>query len=101
MPNQPLTRDQARVRAQLLSGVSYTVSLTLEDGDSFTSDTTAEFVSAELTGRPLPAEAYNGSRLQVDGLAEHNRLRVVARCAYGRTGSGLHRFVDPVDGETY
>ena len=119
MPNQPLTRDQARLRAQLLSGVSYTVSLTLEDGDSFTSDTTAEFdcarsgdstfididaqevVSAELNGRPLPAEAFNGSRLQVDGLAAHNRLRVVARCAYGRTGSGLHRFVDPVDGETY
>ncbi|TMD07963.1 MAG: aminopeptidase N, partial [Chloroflexi bacterium] len=119
MPNQPLTRDEARARARLLSGVSYAVALTLEDGDTFTSDTTAEFdcarpgastfvdleahavVSAELNGRPIPAEAFNGSRLQVEGLAEHNRLRVVARCAYGRTGSGLHRFVDPVDGETY
>src|SRR5207302_4906510 len=119
MPNQPLTRDEARGRARLLSGVSSAVALTLEDGDTFTSDTTAEFdcarpgastfvdleahavVSAELNGRPIPAEAFNGSRLQVEGLAEHNRLRVVARCAYGRTGSGLHRFVDPVDGETY
>ncbi|HEX6491933.1 MAG TPA: aminopeptidase N, partial [Candidatus Dormibacteraeota bacterium] len=119
MANQALTRDEARARAQLLSGVSYDVALRLEDGDTFTSDTTAEFdcsrpgastfidleaqevVSAELNGRPVPVEAFNGSRLQVDGLAEHNRLRVVARCVYGRTGSGLHRFVDPVDGETY
>jgi aminopeptidase N len=119
MPNQPLTRDEARTRAQLLSGVSYEVALRLEEGDTFTSDTILKFdcsqagaatfvdleaqavVSAELNGRPVPAEAFNGSRLQLDGLAEHNRLRVVARCAYGRTGSGLHRFVDPVDGETY
>jgi aminopeptidase N len=119
MANQPLTRDEARARAQLLSGVSYEVALRLEDGDTFTSDTTVDFdcarpgastfvdieaqdvVSAELNGRPVPGEAFNGSRLQIDGLAEHNRLRVVARCVYGRTGSGLHRFVDPVDGETY
>ena len=76
MPNQPLTRDEARARARLLSGVSYAVALTLEDGDTFTSDSTAEFdcarpgastfvdleahavVSAELNGRPIPAEAF-------------------------------------------
>jgi aminopeptidase N len=119
MPNQPLTRDEARTRARLLSEVSYEVALRLDEGDTFESDTTAEFscsqpgvatfvdleaptlVSAELNGRPVAAEAFNGSRLQLEGLAERNRLRVVARCAYGRTGSGLHRFVDPVDGETY
>ncbi|HEX3605385.1 MAG TPA: aminopeptidase N [Candidatus Dormibacteraeota bacterium] len=119
MPNQPLTRDEARTRARLLSEVSYQTALRLEDGDAFESDTIAEFtcaepgagtfidlealevVSAELNGRPVPAEAFNGSRLELEGLAERNRLRVVARCAYGRTGSGLHRFVDPVDGETY
>src|SRR5438105_8774491 len=119
MPNQPLTRDEARARARLLSGVSYAVALTLEDGDTFASDTTAEFdcarpgastfvdleahavVSAELNGRPIPAEAFNGSRLQVEGLAEHNRLRVVGRCAYGATGSGPHRFVHSVDCGSY
>jgi aminopeptidase N len=119
MPNQPLTRDEARERARLLSGVSYDVALRIEEGDTFESDATVDFacarpgasthvdleapavVSAELNGRPLPAQAFDGSRLQLEGLHEQNRLRVVARCAYERTGSGLHRFVDPVDGRTY
>ena len=78
MPNQPLTRDEARTRARLLSDVSYEVALRLDDGDTFESDTTAEFscsqpgvatfidleaptlVSAELNGRPVAAEAFNG-----------------------------------------
>ena len=34
-------------------------------------------------------------------LAEANELVVDADCAYSRTGEGLHRFVDPVDGEVY
>ena len=30
-----------------------------------------------------------------------NELRVVADCAYSRTGEGLHRFVDPADDRVY
>jgi aminopeptidase N len=119
MPNRPLTRDEARERARLLSDVSYQVALRLEDGDTFESDTTVDFVcarpgaethvdleapvlvSAEMNGQAVPAEAFDGSRLRLEGLRERNRLRVVARCAYERTGSGLHRFVDPVDDQTY
>ena len=35
------------------------------------------------------------------GLAGHNVLVVDADCTYSNTGEGLHRFVDPVDGEVY
>ena len=34
-------------------------------------------------------------------LQAENRLTVTARCTYSRTGEGLHRFVDPADGEAY
>ncbi len=44
---------------------------------------------------------FDGSRLELPGLAEANELVVDAVCAYSRTGEGLHRFVDPVDGEVY
>ena len=34
-------------------------------------------------------------------LVGDNEVRVVADCRYSVTGEGMHRFVDPVDGETY
>ena len=35
------------------------------------------------------------------GLRAENELRVVAECAYSRSGEGLHRFTDPADGGVY
>src|SRR5207244_8693522 len=57
-----------------------------------------------LNGSPIdPATAFDVAtgRVTVDGLAADNELRVVADCAYMRTGEGLHRFVDPVDKAVY
>ncbi|MBW3602261.1 MAG: aminopeptidase N, partial [Actinobacteria bacterium] len=114
-----MTRDEARARAALLSAVGYEVAVDLEDGDTFTSQTVVRFdcaepgastfvdldargvSTAELNGRTLPAAAFTGHRLELDDLRAHNELRVGARCAYRRTGAGLHRFVDPVDGHHY
>ncbi|CAN5310711.1 hypothetical protein BH20ACT9_BH20ACT9_19480 [soil metagenome] len=114
-----LTRDEARARAELLSDVAYEVAVHLEDGDTFTSRTVVRFdcaepgattfvdldarevSAAELNGRTLPAAAFTGHRLELDDLRARNELRVRARCAYSRTGVGLHRFVDPVDGHHY
>ena len=48
-----------------------------------------------------PARVFDGDRITLAGLAEANRLTVVADCAYSRTGEGLHRFVDPVDDAVY
>ena len=117
-----LTRAEAEHRATYLSRVSYEVNLDLTAGDeTFTSDTTIRF-SGTITGqptfvdldavvlrevsfndRPLDVSAYDPgrSRFPVRGLLPNNVLRVVAECAYQRTGVGLHRFVDPVDARVY
>ena len=39
--------------------------------------------------------------MPLPALAEHNVVVVEADCHYSNTGEGLHRFVDPVDGEVY
>ena len=55
-----------------------------------------------LNGRTLdPATVYADGRLTLTDLADRNELRVVADCAYMNTGEGLHRTVDPADGNTY
>ncbi|MEX2619084.1 MAG: aminopeptidase N [Egibacteraceae bacterium] len=120
MPTDNLTRDEARTRAALLSDVAYDVDLDLAgDGDTFASRTVARFAcaqagassfidldaesvqSATLNGQALPAAAFTGHRLRLEDLAERNELVVDARCRYQRTGVGLHRFTDPVDGHVY
>ncbi|MEU4199390.1 aminopeptidase N [Streptomyces sp. NPDC045456] len=127
MPGENLTRDEARERAALLSVDGYDVALDLrsavQEGEAartFRSRTTVRFRCAEpgaatfadlvapsvtavtLNGRELdPAEVFDGTRVALAGLAAENTLVVDAQCAYSRTGEGLHRFVDPEDGEVY
>jgi aminopeptidase N len=119
-----LTRDEARERSQLMNVASYDVHLDLSDAGieptNFRSTSTISFtcrepgatthlditadllLSATLNGRPLDVEtAFTGQRLMLPALAESNTLVVVADCVYSRTGEGLHRFVDPVDKQTY
>ncbi|MFI8170053.1 aminopeptidase N [Streptomyces sp. NPDC085931] len=129
MPGENLSRDEARERAALLSVDGYEVSLDLrsavgeDSGDgprTFRSVTTIRFrcnepgassfadliapsvTSVSLNGRDLdPGEVFDGCRITLEDLAADNELVVDARCAYSRTGEGLHRFVDPEDGEVY
>ncbi|MCF6526011.1 aminopeptidase N [Streptomyces sp. JJ36] len=129
MPGENLTRDEARQRARLLAVDGYDVALDVRsaldappaDGvRTFRSTTTIRFrcaepgaatfvdlvapevLSATLNGRPLnPDTDFDGSRLALPGLAAENELTVDARCAYSRTGEGLHHFLDPEDGEAY
>ncbi|GGX00317.1 aminopeptidase N [Streptomyces chryseus] len=55
-----------------------------------------------LNGESLdPAAVFDGTRVALAGLREENVLVVDAQCAYSRTGEGMHRFVDPEDGEVY
>ncbi|WP_426226125.1 aminopeptidase N [Pseudarthrobacter sp. DSP2-3-2b1] len=115
-----LTRTEARERAELISVESYDVSLDLTKGDKvFGSSTHVKFTAAPgsstfidavthtvhsitLNGRQLdPAETADGIRIQLPDLAGSNELTVVADAPYMNTGEGLHRFVDPVDGEVY
>ncbi|MFE7900882.1 aminopeptidase N [Streptomyces sp. NPDC057424] len=129
MPGENLSRDEARERAALLSVDGYEVSLDLrsavgedvgdgprtfrsvttirfrcnEPGASTFADLIAPSVTAlSLNGRDLdPGEVFDGSRITLEDLAADNELVVDAQCAYSRTGEGLHRFVDPEDGEVY
>ncbi|MER6689799.1 aminopeptidase N [Streptomyces minutiscleroticus] len=128
MPGENLTRDEARERASLISVDGYEVSLDLRSavGDTdaeprtFRSVTTLRFRCAEpgastfadllapsvtavrLNGRDLdPGAVFDGSRILLEDLREENELVVDAQCAYSRTGEGMHRFVDPEDGEVY
>ncbi|CAN5197180.1 aminopeptidase N [soil metagenome] len=124
-PND-LTRDEAATRARLLTVASYDVALDLTDGagapgsGTFRSATTVRFSCTEpgasthldltapavrsivLNGQDVdPATAFDGNRIRLTGLAADNELVVEADGAYMRTGEGLHRFVDPVDGSVY
>src|SRR3954447_23849947 len=121
VPGMNLTRDEAAERAGHLAVRSYDVSVDVTTGDEvFRTTTVLSFSSSRpgsstfvdlvarqvhevtLNGRSLdPADVFDGVRIRLDDLAADNELRVVADCAYMRTGEGLHRFVDPVDGEAY
>ena len=57
---------------------------------------------ATLNGIELDVSGYDESTgIALPGLQERNVLVVDAICRYSNTGEGLHRFVDPVDGEVY
>ncbi|WP_274915694.1 aminopeptidase N [Streptomyces sp. WZ-12] len=127
MPGENLSREEARERGRLLTVEGYHVALDVRsavasgtDAATFRSRTTIRFRCAEpgatsfadllapsvasvtLNGRELdPAEVFDGTRIALADLAAENTLVVDARCAYSRTGEGLHRFVDPEDGEVY
>ncbi|MEU7060342.1 aminopeptidase N [Streptomyces sp. NPDC046197] len=74
-----------------------------EPGASSFADLIAQSVTAvSLNGKDLdPSEVFDGSRILLEDLGADNELVVDAQCLYSRTGEGLHRFVDPEDGEVY
>jgi aminopeptidase N len=124
VPN--LTREDARTRAELLHVESYDITLDLTDGAgkpserTFRSTTTIRFTAARpgeatfvdviadrfhaviLNGAEVDVSAYQPERgIVLNALAPQNTLVVDADLLYTNTGEGLHRFVDPLDGETY
>ena len=120
MPGQNLTREEAATRADLLTVQSYDVVLDLATGPtSFATRSTVRFGAREgaetfldfvgesvesvtLNGVALdPATHWADSRIALPGLAAKNELVVEATALYTNTGEGMHRFVDPVDGEVY
>ncbi len=121
MSNANLTRVETQSRAAHVAVQSYDVRLDLTaDGPTFGSTTTVRFTSSDtsapcwldliapevldvtLNGRSLEvADVVDDARIYLPGIGEKNEVTVVARCAYMTTGEGLHRFVDPVDKQTY
>ena len=124
VPN--LTREDARVRADLLTVENYAVDIDLTNGEGSPTDRTfrshtritfsartpvsstfvdliADSISAaSLNGIPVDTSGYTPQDgLVLTGLQAENVLEIDARCLYTNTGEGLHRFVDPVDEEVY
>ncbi|BCJ33769.1 aminopeptidase [Actinocatenispora thailandica] len=113
-----LTQAEAVRRAALLAVDSYAVELDLTRGDQlfgsvsrirFRCHQPGESTFVELTGRPVAA-TLNGAPIELDHrdnrvtlppLAADNELVVIAEGEYTRSGEGLHRAVDPADGEVY
>jgi aminopeptidase N len=116
-----ITRAETADRAGLIRVESYDVALDLTRGEqSFSSTSVVVFDCVEpgaatyvdliaqavheitLNGTSIdPAAAYADGRIALNGLAEHNELRVVADCAYQTGGFGLQRSVDSADGRIY
>ncbi len=116
-----LTQDEARERAALLEVSRYDLELDLTglaDGDTLRATSTVAFAAttpgattfidclgeveeAVLNGRPLASGPTPGGRLELPDLAADNLL--VVRSVQRRTeaGQGVHRAVDPSDGEVY
>jgi len=115
-----ITRAQAQERARLIESRSYDLTVDLTGDTLFTSVTRATFGcrtpgadtwidliapkvhSVVLNGTSLDAsQVFDGYRIQLPNLLAENEVVITAECAYMNTGEGLHRFVDPVDNETY
>ena len=120
-PTLNLTAAETAARAELLTVMAYdiTVDLTEPSADTFAAQTTVRFAAKHgaatfidavtdnirtitLNGQSLdPSTHADGTRIQLPKLQEDNELFIDADFNYMNTGEGLHRFVDPVDGETY
>ncbi|MFJ8028194.1 aminopeptidase N [Streptomyces sp. NPDC096311] len=114
-----LTRTEAERRAELLSIERYDVDIDLtalpagpevrcvstvaftcrEPGAESFVDCAAQVLSATLNGTAL-APTSDG-RIPLPALAGHNVLRVESVQADTATGEGVHKAVDPADGEVY
>ncbi|GAA5229063.1 aminopeptidase N [Paeniglutamicibacter antarcticus] len=127
-PNENLSRDEAAWRAQTLRVLAYKVELDLSQAQDptvtgYRSKTTLDVVAHGTSGTFLDfihesvesitlngaavdlAQAVDGSRIYLDGLGQGNdavnSVVIDGHAKYSRSGEGLHRYVDPADGETY
>jgi aminopeptidase N len=113
-----LQQQEAIERRALLAVDSYDVRLDLaSDVATFGSLTTIRFTSAGgptfvdlkpvsvrgimLNGRAVDTELLERGRLPIDTLAGRNELVVDAVMPFRNDGEGLHRSVDPADGQHY
>ncbi|BCW78602.1 aminopeptidase [Arthrobacter sp. NicSoilC5] len=124
MSHENLQRSEASERSALISTTSYDVSLDVRQAAdpavpgytsrsviTFTaepgSSTFLDFIggsvhSVILNGKSLPVgDVVDGARIRLDNLGAENQVAVTGTALYSRSGEGMHRFVDPADGQTY
>lgn len=116
-----LTRAEAAARSSIIAVESYHVELDVTPtGPTFRTKTTIAFTCSEpgeatwvdliapevtrieLNGIDIDHTfAYNGARITLATTSAHNTVVIEANGSFMNTGEGLHRFIDPVDNETY
>ncbi|HSN37424.1 MAG TPA: aminopeptidase N [Arthrobacter sp.] len=125
MSNQNLRRDEAETRSALITTHSYDVSLDVRHAadpevTGYPSRSTINFSASEpgastfldfigsdvhsvlLNGQALDvADVVDGSRIRLDRLRAENEVTVTGTALYSTSGEGMHRFVDPADGQCY
>ena len=120
MPGVNLTRDEAATRSSLVKTHSYRIDLDLTtSAQTFIAKTCVKFsglkpgqstfidalgkrvISASLNGVAFEVKDYDGQTIHLPPLAAENELCLEIEGIYSNTGEGLHRFVDPADGEVY
>ena len=129
MSHENLQRKEAAQRSALITTHSYDVSLDVRQaadpdvagytsrsvinfsaavpGPGQVASTFLDFIAAEvhsvfLNGKGLPvADVVEGSRIRLDNLQAENQVTVTGTALYSRSGEGMHRFVDPADGQCY
>ena len=120
IPMSALTRAEAEGRRRLIDVRAVSVDLDLTVGaelfrsvtviafscrtpgaETFVDVKPAALRRVVLNGRELDPGALADGRFPLDGLAADNELLFEADMAYSRTGEGMHRYVDPADGEVY
>jgi aminopeptidase N len=127
--NENLQRAEAAERSALITTHSYDISLDVrraadpavagytsrtvitfsaaEPGRGQGASTFLDFIAGEvrsvfLNGKELPvADVVEGSRIRLDNLQAENEVTVTGTALYSRSGEGMHRFVDPADGQCY
>ncbi|MDR2254755.1 MAG: aminopeptidase N [Arthrobacter sp.] len=122
--NENLRRDEAAARSALVTTHDYAIHVDFSQAEdpavpSFPVSTRISFdatagsatfldylgysiESVTLNGAPQDlGQVVDGARLRLSGLAAQNVVEIVSASAYSRSGEGVHRFVDPADGQTY
>jgi aminopeptidase N len=125
--HENLQRSEAAHRSALITTHSYDVSLDVRQAADpgvagYTSRSVINFSAARtgpgtstfldfiagdvhsvfLNGKGLPvADVVDGSRIRLDNLQAENQVTVTGTALYSRSGEGMHRFVDPADGQCY
>jgi aminopeptidase N len=124
MANFNLLRSEAAARKARVSVHHYDVELDLSQAadltvPGFSSRTTIKFSATgtagtflDFIGLSVESVEHNGKQLSVSDVVDAQRIKlpelaadnevvVCATAAYSSSGEGLHRFVDPADGQTY
>ncbi|BCW71227.1 aminopeptidase N [Arthrobacter sp. NicSoilB8] len=125
MSNQNLSRDEAAARAALITTHSYDVSLDVREAADpnvagYTSRSVITFSASEpgastfvdfiagsvhsvfLNGKGLAvSDVVDGSRIRLENLQPENQVTITGTALYSTSGEGMHRFVDPADGQCY